>query len=489
MSLVPHRGSLSLDFRLIPIAGMDFYGEARILKRLISGHWHGLRILTVALGAAVFVLAVTVPLIGWRLGIPDAHGALAQHPTGMKPNAVLGIGSLGLALVLSQVGGPIRLWRLLPAGIAALIGAVTLAEYGFAWDAGIDQLLNFRSPPSMSVFPGRPAFLTAMMLLLLGLGLLGTEFRGWRHVRATCALVSLLITWTLLNTFLFGHAAAVASRLTIGSISGQDAAALLLVALGTLASQPGSWPIHTVFAAGLGGTVCRWLIPVAVLAPPLLGWVLVDPSAIDTPHAALSWALYSVFSSAGSTGLILLLARRIDILDAERSAATLMSRRDALTGLSNRRAFDSFLLESYNRARRYGRPLTLLTADIDHFKSYNDSFGHPAGDQALQAVAEVLRDVARDTDLVARIGGEEFAILLPETNAIGARVLAERMRSRVADLSLRRTLTISIGIATLSHATPTSAALLEASDAALYAAKRSGRNRVMVDETLFARAL
>lgn len=152
------------------------------MKRLISGHWHGLRILTLVLGAAVFVLAVAVPLVGWRLGIPDAHGSLAEHPTAVKPSTVLGIGSLGLALVLSQFGGRIRLWRLLPAGIAALIGAVTLAEYGFAWDGGIDQLLYFRSPPLMGVFPGRPSLLTATMLLLLGLGLPGTEFRGWRYV-------------------------------------------------------------------------------------------------------------------------------------------------------------------------------------------------------------------------------------------------------------------------------------------------------------------
>src|SRR6185312_12028568 len=116
-------------------------------------------------------------------------------------------------------------------------------------------------------------------------------------------------------------------------------------------------------------------------------------------------------------------------LDAERSAATRMSYSDPLTGLANRRAFDLFLLEAFKLARRHEHPLALLTIDIDHFKSYNDSFGHPAGDEVLQAVARAFRDIARETDLVARIGGEEFAIVLPQTGAAGARALAERVRA------------------------------------------------------------
>jgi len=255
-------------------------------------------------------------------------------------------------------------------------------------------------------------------------------------------------------------------------------AALFVVALGAIASQPGSWPIRAVFANNVAGTVCRWLLPASILAPPLLGWLVRNPMVLDEPQAAFNWALYSVFSSTGSAALILILAHRIELLDAERYAATLMSRHDELTGLANRRAFDAFMLETFNRARRYQRPLSLLTIDVDEFKSYNDAFGHPAGDEVLTAVAAVFAAIARDTDLVARIGGEEFAIVLPETAETGARALAERIRETVAEIRLQRSITVSIGVASLSSATATAAALLQQSDSALYAAKRGGRNRV-----------
>jgi len=226
--------------------------------------------------------------------------------------------------------------------------------------------------------------------------------------------------------------------------------------------------------------MCRWLLPAAVLAPPLLGWIVRNLTMLGEPGAAFHWALYSVFSSAGSVALILILARRIELLDAERSAATMMSRHDQLTGLANRRAFDAFLLESFNRARRYERPLSLLTIDVDEFKAYNDAYGHPAGDEVLSAAAAVFAGIARDTDLVARIGGEEFAIVLPETTVGGARALAERVRQKVSELRLHRVVTVSIGIAVLSSGTATASALLEQSDQALYVAKRGGRNRVVV---------
>jgi diguanylate cyclase (GGDEF)-like protein len=156
----------------------------------------------------------------------------------------------------------------------------------------------------------------------------------------------------------------------------------------------------------------------------------------------------------------------------------MMSRSDPLTGLANRRAFDVFLFEAINLARRHGRALTLLSIDIDHFKLYNDTYGHPAGDEVLQAAAATFSSVARETDLVARIGGEEFAIVLPETSAVGARALAERIRAQVAALELRSPVTVSIGVASLTNGVSNAAGLVKQGDAALYTAKRRGRNQV-----------
>jgi diguanylate cyclase (GGDEF)-like protein len=448
------------------------------VKRLISGPWHGLRTFALVTGILVFFVAAAVLTVGWGLGVSALRGPLAGFAV-MKPNTAVGIGSLGLALTLSQLGGPIRRLSMLCTLVGALIGAITLAEYSFGWDAGVDQFLFVDSTTSAAAFPGRPAALTALLLILLSVGVTGSQSRGWRHVRTFCSTVALLVTWTLLNGYLFAQSTA-PSVLPFGSVAVHTAAALLLLALGAVATQSGSWPVRTVFADDIAGTMCRWLLPAAVLAPPLLGWFVRNLTMLGEPGAAFHWALYSVFSSAGSVALILILARRIELLDAERTAATVMSRHDELTGLANRRAFDAFLVEAFNRARRYERPLSLLTIDVDEFKAYNDAHGHPAGDEVLSAVAAVFAEVARDTDLVARIGGEEFAIVLPETAVGGARALAERIRQKVSELRLQRVVTVSVGIAALAGGIPTAQALLEHSDEALYAAKRGGRNRVVV---------
>jgi diguanylate cyclase (GGDEF)-like protein len=448
------------------------------VKRLISGPWHGLRVFALITGLAAVCTAAAVLAVGWGLGVSALRGPMPRFAT-MKPNTAIGVGVLGLGLLLSQSGGAVRRLHLSLAALAVVLGALTLAEYGFGWDAGIDQLMFIDTGTPALPFPGRPAPLTAVLLVLLGVGQLSPEARGWRHAKAACTLAALLIAWALLNGYLFGRSGE-PGTLLFGSVAVHTAGSLFVIALGTLATQPGSWPVRTVFADNLGGTICRWLLPMAVLAPSILGWLLSSPTTLATPETAFNWALYAVSSSAGSVGLILILARRIEILDAERTAATMMSLRDALTGLANRRAFDTVLLESFSRARRYGRQLSLLTLDIDHFKSYNDTFGHPAGDEVLQAVSGVLAHVARESDLVARIGGEEFAIVLSETGAAGAHALAERIRAGVAALKLQRAVTISVGVASLSAAIPTAAALLKESDTALYAAKKAGRDCVAV---------
>ncbi|ART59176.1 GGDEF domain-containing protein [Acidovorax carolinensis] len=172
------------------------------------------------------------------------------------------------------------------------------------------------------------------------------------------------------------------------------------------------------------------------------------------------------------------LQAQIQKVDALNRALSEMATTDALTGVANRRAFDHSLQLELAIVERRGTPLSLLMLDVDHFKRINDTYGHEAGDKVLVAIAQLLGGCARVIDVVARVGGEEFAVILPNTDAGGAHEVAERMRSAVARSNwLGQPTTVSIGAATL-HDKEDAASLYARADAALYAAKTAGRDRV-----------
>lgn len=173
----------------------------------------------------------------------------------------------------------------------------------------------------------------------------------------------------------------------------------------------------------------------------------------------------------------------------------LLLRRDAtidpLTGALNRRDFLAKGSAEVTRAKRYGRVCTLLMLDIDHFKAVNDRYGHASGDEALRRFTATCKEMLRENDIFGRIGGEEFAIILPETTLDGARKLAERLRREVAELEVaisgsspgseqRFAFTVSIGVAELVESDVDIDGLLKRADEALYAAKKGGRDRVVV---------
>ena len=151
---------------------------------------------------------------------------------------------------------------------------------------------------------------------------------------------------------------------------------------------------------------------------------------------------------------------------------------DALTGLKNRRAFEERLHEEISRARRSKESFALLLLDIDHFKNFNDSFGHPRGDDVLKDVARLLSRGVRDADLIARYGGEEFAIILPDTDRDGAKLMGERLRVAIEENAWDvRPITASVGAAAWTDgASPES--LIDQADRALYRSKQAGRNIV-----------
>jgi diguanylate cyclase (GGDEF)-like protein len=159
---------------------------------------------------------------------------------------------------------------------------------------------------------------------------------------------------------------------------------------------------------------------------------------------------------------------------------------DPLTKLFNRRRLEEDLDAECKRSMRYQRPMAFVMLDVDHFKAFNDSHGHPQADTALQEVASAIAGCVRVTDSAYRYGGEEFCILLRETSAGDAMIFAERVRQRIEQrfaLSGTLGITASFGVAAFSEATPMPRALVEAADAAMYESKRGGRNRVSLSSS------
>ena len=171
------------------------------------------------------------------------------------------------------------------------------------------------------------------------------------------------------------------------------------------------------------------------------------------------------------------------------------SRSDRLTGLPNRGFFDERVLAELSRARRYGEPVALAMIDVDHFKKFNDAWGHAAGDIALRAVARAIEASVRQSDLVVRYGGEEFVALLPGMDATDAMARVEGIRAAVAALPIglpRRSdvvqITISVGLAVLGADGTEAEDLLDRADARLFEAKQAGRDRIVGPPSSFRTA-
>jgi len=194
-----------------------------------------------------------------------------------------------------------------------------------------------------------------------------------------------------------------------------------------------------------------------------------------------------IYDNTGKLIAVVETVRDITIQKEAQRALQELANKDGLTGIANRRRFDETLQTEWRRAMRKSQTLTLLMIDVDHFKNYNDSYGHQAGDECLKRIAKAMADTPlRAGDLVARYGGEEFVVILTGVSLDGATTAAERIRFSIEQLGMPRTnsasevVTVSIGAATAT-ALPTSnpAQLIAAADLSLYQAKHAGRNRVV----------
>jgi diguanylate cyclase (GGDEF)-like protein len=234
-----------------------------------------------------------------------------------------------------------------------------------------------------------------------------------------------------------------------------------------------------VFAAGMVMVLAR--LPTFLMAE--------NPSDVLATGGAnaLAYIGATVLSTGRTVGLILMMAQRLQG-DVERYAQLMAEAAliDPLTGIANRRRAIDHGRQLFAAWRRYGRRFAVIALDIDHFKRINDSHGHAIGDEVLREVASRLTATVRELDLVARLGGEEFSVLLPEADLPEAAALGERLRTVLADLAVlglpgAQPVTASFGVAAIDDADDTFEAVLRRADTALYRAKAAGRDRVETD--------
>ena len=287
-------------------------------------------------------------------------------------------------------------------------------------------------------------------------------------------------------------------------LAGACAAGVVWGLSGILLFHPSSFPHQVVLAFVLGGMVAGavpllssvshayWCFAIPVVVPISIRMMWVG----DQIHLVMGLMMV-IFGLAmlATSAQVHRLFRDSEKLRRElfssievEQALEYLVRLDSLTGIPNRRLFEEELSKEWARAKRDHAPLSLIMVDIDHFKEYNDHYGHPAGDLCLVDVAQAMHHtLSRPGDVVARIGGEEFAFLLPQTDLSGALSVAEQIRERILALNLPHEaspvashVTLSFGVSSSELASVSSPAdLIRTSDMALYEAKRCGRNQIV----------
>jgi diguanylate cyclase (GGDEF)-like protein len=476
-------------------------------------------------GAAIVVCVGAAVVFGWYLHIQTLKSVIPGFET-MKINTALGFVISGSALWFLHTSTPGSNARYAVRTLALCviaISALTLAQDISAHDFGIDQLImRDIHPGAQALHPGRMAPVTGVCFLTVGIALLGLKSR---HPR-----VAIFAHWlTLLPLFLsllaiMGYAYGVRSLYEVkpfSSMAGHTALVFFILTLSIKAADPMHGIANIIASDTAGGLLCRRLLPTVPLALFVLGYLsLLGQRAgyYDTVFGLALMVSVSIIISVLAVVLTAYTLRKVDltrrqaqseILDlnhnieemlrqrtqqvselsaalAENQSLAELSLHDGLTHIANRRFFDTYLAGQIAIARRNNRPLALVLCDVDEFKSYNDRYGHPAGDACLVKIAAALQACCqRAADMAARYGGEEFALILPDTDLAGAEWIAETVRDTVSHLGIEHArsgagsrVSISGGIAVWKM-DMTSEDLIAAADQSLFRAKHEGRNRMI----------
>jgi diguanylate cyclase (GGDEF)-like protein len=363
--------------------------------------------------------------------------------------------------------------------------SLTAGSYLLIWLQDRRQMALFWVATAVALFcaamigrvflPFLPAIVFGNSALLISYGFVWTGFRSLRKQQARPILILLPgIFWCCLCVI----------------PQFRDNLDLRIGLIGLLITAQIALMAHEVWLIRPGATLIRgWILMLlGIQAAFMLTQsvpALLRPDIAFAPFFSIPGIIPTMLDSIAFTLLLgfSLIALNKELSDARHLDAM---RNDFITGVGNRRHFEESLQRHFRRARKTGKPLSLIMIDVDEFKKYNDLYGHPAGDRCLQAMTEIFVNACRPGDIVGRYGGEEFAVLLPETHSQAAISVAERMRVQVRALRLEHArrphgiATISLGVASLvAHADETTHDdLVEAADRALYRAKQDGRDRV-----------
>ncbi|MBR7800647.1 GGDEF domain-containing protein [Undibacterium fentianense] len=364
------------------------------------------------------------------------------------------------------------------AGILALVGTQAVNVKGVRQWALADLMIGLGlAITSQMSYPPPPALaVPAAILIGIGLGLIYNGIEAFEGKPCRYWIPALLSVLVLLNTFIFGflffdsQIRIIINFVLIGSVHLLCAKALFIRI---------EQPLRTAYWLAGSSMLLMTLLSLA----RILGLMLAPANSV------------SMFAPTGVTPIVLLFA---SVAQMSMSFAFLLminfrlahqlntlATTDSLTGLLNRRSFEKQAQRELQYSKRTNLPVSLLVIDVDHFKRINDESGHLAGDEVLRQLAQLMTNAVRTNDYIARYGGEEFCILLPNTQSEQAHILAERIRILFSQLDIawhdkKLTCTVSIGVTDSSAGIEEFESLLSTADQAMYAAKRAGRNRVLI---------
>lgn len=447
------------------LGGVEQDRGIRFNQRVVRGF----AVFSRVVGGGAVVLGLALLLAGTGLFGSDLR-ALALAEFSLRADSALAAVLVGVALLACHRAPRLSLGASL---LAALLGGFELAVH-----LGLLAPSGFRLLPWLPDAPGiHMTELAAVSFLLLGgVGLAVASGRSicLRDVLALTVIAIAMASCASYGLRLAGEDPNLLRRLPLAA-----ALLFLLLALGWMSASPTTGLTRIAVADSLGGAFARRLILPSLLLPTLFTFLFAQVQLRCGLSESLLHALAALATGGTATTMIVWVAFLLDRSERQRRAVAALREdadTDALTGLANRRCFDAALEQALADPGMF--PLALLMLDLDRFKSYNDSFGHPAGDEVLRDTGRLLRASVRPGDLVARYGGEEFVIVLRQ----GDEVSASRVGARVLDAFRTndwplRPVTISIGAA-VAGALDTPQSLIDRADRALYASKQAGRDRM-----------